>query len=696
MNPPPPAAPPPVTDEASTAFTQHFHNVNIWGNEGFVSLAGMVRGGQHLQSDADGGSGAPLPADAVERREGDISAEQTSAAMSGFVEPDWFPKALEKLRSRVVFLAGEPGSGRRTAALNLLQRHTGSFALRAVDSDADLAAWTAAGNGTRGYLIDGLLEVRTLALGSIGLENLRRQLDLVDACMVVVIDRTPQALAHLGDVLHIDPVRVSAPPPLAVLDAKLATVFPDAERRRSVLAMLPAGFLDKTLQPSLKPAQVVELATEIVRVADGDVRPETIGEHLSLHAADRAPQLLSKVRGNAQDLALLLATCVFERFDHTLVEEEAERLLTVADGRLDATAPEAGDEGAVPLNPGFVFHRSRNERLAAIAAYRAPREIHNTSTHSYVTVPVAFTRHLQGRAVLEHVWHEHREAGELLVEWLQQTPETHRRADRAGFVLGQFAQWSSGHRVLAPIERLAGSERPGHWRMAARAFGAASTDPVLATAVKNRLRGWSRAASESLRCTAALTCATEFGLARPEEALSLLHRTVTAHDDGSAKVDSAVRRALLSLFAEPALRPRVAGALHRWSCSAGPARRAACATVAQLLKTAATTREAGEWWSDHLLSGSYPGPSLIRFALMEPTTYAATREALLEWQRRAATDTRRAQAVERLVDGLALHLRGGVFRLFTDLERSASAPGAERAGQALAQWRQNTPQKGRA
>ncbi|MGK5731676.1 hypothetical protein [Streptomyces sp. URMC 124] len=699
MNPPEPAGPPPVPDEASAAFTQHFHNINIWGNQGFVSLAGMVRGGQHLRSGPDGGPGDAPPADTVERREGDISTERTTAAMSGFAEPAWFPEALRKLGTRIVFLVGEPGSGRRTAALNLLQRHTRSFALRAVDSDADLAAWSAGGAGARGYLIDGLLEARTLALGSIGFENLRRQLDRADACMVIVIDRTPQVLAHLGDVLHTDPVRASAPPPRAVLDAKLATVFPDVERRRSVLAALPAGFLDDTMQPSLKPAQVVEIATEIVRVAEGEVRPEDIGEHLSLNAVDRAPGLLNLVRGNAQDLALLLATCVFEHFDHTVVEEEAERLLTVADGRLDVTVPEPGDGSARPFNPGFVFHRSRNERLAAIGAQRAPREVHNTSAYSYVTVPVAFTRHLQGRAVLDHVWHEHREAGELLVEWLRQTPEGHHRADRAGFVLGQLAQWSSGHRALAPIEQLAASERPGHWRMAARAFGAASADPVLATAVKNRLRGWSRAASESLRCTAALTCATEFGLARPELALNLLHTAVTARDDGSAAVDSAVRRALLSLFAEPALRPRLVDVLLQWSRSAGASRSAACAAVAQLLKTAATTREPGEWWSAHLLSGDAPaGAELIRSALMEPTSFDTARAALLEWQRRATTDPRRAPAVERLVDGLARHLRGGVFRLFTDLERAAPAPGAERAGLALAQWRGTgaTPQRGHA
>ncbi|QLE74873.1 hypothetical protein FGW37_27690 [Streptomyces rectiverticillatus] len=698
MNPSAPAAPPPPTDEASTAFTQHFHNINIWDNQGFVSLAGMVRGGQHLHSDVDGGPGAPLPADAVERREGDISAEQTAAAMSGFAEPDWFGEALEKARSRVVFLVGAPGSGRRTAALNLLQRHTGSFALRAIDSDVELATWTVGETGARGYLIDGLLEPRTLALTSIALDNLRRQLDRAEACLVIVIRQTPQVLAHLKGVLHVDPVRATPPPARAVLDAKLITALPAPERREPVLAALPAGFLDETLQREPGPSQVVELVSEIVRIADGTTEAAAIGRHLSLHAADRAPQLLRSVRDSPDDLALLLATCVFEHFDHTVVEEEARRLLEVAAGRLDAAPPEAAP--ATPVeNPGFVFLRSRRERLAAIEADRGPREVRAASTHSYAVEPVAFTRHLQGRAVLDLVWREHRDAGALLVQWLQQTSSAHRpRADRAGFILGRLAQWSSGDGALAPIEQLASSSRPGDWRMAARAFGSASADPVLATAVKNRLRGWSRAASESLRCTAALTCATEFGLARPEVALALLHTTVTARDDGSDAVESAVRRALLSLFAEPALRPRVVDALVQWSRPAGAARRTACAAVAQLLKTAATVREAGEWWSAHLLSGDAPpGTELIRSALMEPTSFDNARAALLEWQRRAATDPRRGPAVERLMEALAPHLRGGVLRLFTDFERAVPAPGAERASLALAQWRgTGTPQRGHA
>ncbi|MFF5126380.1 hypothetical protein ACFY41_05485 [Streptomyces syringium] len=692
----PTATPAPLGETAASAFA-HFHTVNIWGNEGFVSLAGSVHGGQHLTSGEGIGPGAYAQAGAVERREGDISAEQTVLAMNGFVEPRWFAAAVDTLSGRLLFLVGAPGSGRRTAALNLLRRRTGSFALRAVDSDADLTTWKPGTGGARGYLVDGLLETRTMALDTIALDTLRAELHRADAYMVVVTAYTPQVIAHLGDALDAEPVRATPPPARDVLEAKLAVALPDPEGRRSTLAALPSGLLDEILQPHLGPTQVVEIATEIIQVASGGAKAEDIPEHLSFHAAERAPQLVGALRANADDLALLLATCVFEHFDHAVVEDEARRLLRVADGRLDATSPGAAEPRDGPAdNPGFAFRRSRKERLTTIGAHRASPEVCTASTYSYLSEPVAFTRHLQGRAVLEYVWREHRDAGDLLMEWLQQAPAGQGRADRAGFILGQLAQWSSGHQALQPIEDLAASARPGDWRMAARALGAASAHPVLASMIKVRLRDWSRGASESRRCVVALTCATEFGLARPELALRLLPVLVTGREDGPGPVESAVRRALLSLFAEAANRPMVIDALLKWSRSPGALRRTACAAVAQLVRTAATVREPGEWWSDHLLAGSAgadcpheqaPGLALIRAALMEQTSFEATRAAVLQWQQRSLTGSHRARAVEHLTDALAHHLRGGVFRLFTDLERAYPAPGSHRAAQALADWR---------
>ncbi|MFF4741182.1 hypothetical protein ACFY2W_35635 [Streptomyces sp. NPDC001262] len=669
--------------ETEADLVKRYDEVNIWNVGGFVSFADLVQGGQHL------GSGVFAQTEPVELREGPISAEQTALAMKGFAEPPWFAAAMERLDGRVVFLAGEAGTGRRTGALNLLQRYTRSFDLRAVEADADLTVWAAGSTQARGYLVDGLLDARVTGLDAIALDRLKAELRRADACMVVVVRATPGILAHLGDTLHTEPVRAVPPPSRAVFEAWLATALPGPGQRQAALAALPDGLLDEILKPHLAPAQVVEIVTEIVRTAKGETHAGSLREHLSFTAADRAPQLLGAVRGSAEDLALLLSTCVFEHFDHAIVEEEAERLLALAAGRLHVGGWEH-EPDAPSAAGGFAFARTRRERLTAIEAYRADEQVRSTSTYSYVTEPVAFVRHLQGRALLEYVWREYREAYGLLVEWLRQTPAADGRADRAGFILGQLAQWSSGHRALGPAEELARSDRPGDWRMAARALGAASTHPVLATAIKARLRGWSRSPVVARRCTVALACATEFGLARPETALQLLHAVLTGPGEESATVETAVRSAVLALFADEANRTRVTAALLQWSRSQStPERRAACATVAQLLRAAGPSGEAGEWWTRHLLSdsGLPPGLELIRTALMEPAAFETARTALLDWQRRAVTDPLRARVMEHLADRLAPHLRGGVLRLFTDLERAQPAPGSRKAAQALADWR---------
>ncbi|MBZ4323607.1 hypothetical protein [Streptomyces huiliensis] len=692
--PAPPECDPELGERAAEEFSHRFQTINIWGNRGFLNISDLVSGGQHADFAGDG-EPAPARGDGVEPREGDIPAERTALALEGFAEPGWFADALGRLRDdRLLFLAGEEGTGRRTAALNLLHRQTGSFDLRALDSDTDLTTWAPTAAPARGYLADGLLEPRLTALDTIALDGLRARLERADARMVVVVPRTPAALAHLGDTLHTPPVRAVPPEPRAVLDARLAAVLGGPADVAPALAALPPGLLDDILLPGLRPAQVVEIAAEIVRVVRRGADPESVREHLSFHAADRAPRLLDTLRDRPEDLALLLAACVFEHFDQTLVEEEAERLLRIADGRLGGTAPEEDADAEEPPPP--VFRRSRSERLAAIGAYAAPAEVRTTSAYSYLTQPVVFTRHLQGRAVLEHVWREHPAAASLLVEWLGSTPSEHGRGDRAGFVLGQCAQWSSGRRALGPVEELAASARPADWRLAARALGAASTDPVLATAVKARLRGWSRQGSVSRRCTAALACATEFGLARPGTALTLLRTVCDGPGDGTGAVASAVRRALLSLFAEPAGRDALLTGLVPWCRAGGATRQAACTATAHLLRTAATAREPAEWWTRHLLgtwTGGAPGEDppgleLIRCALAEPETFPAVRAALLDWQRRAADDPRRAPFVEHLADRLGAAPRGGVLRLLTAFEAARPAPGGRRAGEALAAWRQ--------
>ncbi|NEE26213.1 hypothetical protein G3M53_12165, partial [Streptomyces sp. SID7982] len=125
------------------------------------------------------------------------------------------------------------------------------------------------------------------------------------------------------------------------------------------------------LVPELVPAEVVELVTAIVE-ADGD--PDALGDvraRLSYRAEQEVPEIIAKLRGDPDALAFLLSVCVFERVDHRIVREEADRLLELSQGRLTAMLPAVDGQGAEKAerpNPDFVFRRSLTELLHAVRA----------------------------------------------------------------------------------------------------------------------------------------------------------------------------------------------------------------------------------------------------------------------------------------------------------------------------------------
>ncbi|MEU1662441.1 hypothetical protein ABZ547_02335 [Streptomyces sparsogenes] len=193
--------------------------------------------------------GTPAPA----AGEGDDRVSREDDAGFGFAEPEWFPVALRKLDSRVLFLTGAPGSGRRTTALNLLHRHSGgSKALRAVDSDMDLATWRPTHAEARGYLVDGLVPQYPLRPGMVG--NLRSLLKEAGARMVIVLPEDPELVRSLERELHVTPQVCRPAPPREVFEARLRAAVPDPARRDRLLAGLEPGLLDDLLVPELVPA----------------------------------------------------------------------------------------------------------------------------------------------------------------------------------------------------------------------------------------------------------------------------------------------------------------------------------------------------------------------------------------------------------------------------------------------------------
>ncbi|WP_107062726.1 hypothetical protein [Streptomyces hygroscopicus] len=653
---------------------------------------GSVHGGQRVSNHGHTtGPGARR----VEAREGPISEQEIGDANFGFAEPEWFPEALRRLDSGVLFLTGAPGSGRRTTALNLLHRHSGgSMALRAVDSDMDLATWRPTHADARGYLVDGLVPKYALRPGMVG--NLRGLLQEADARMVIVLPDDPDIVRSLERDLHVTPVTCRPAPPREVFDARLRAAVPDPARRNRLLAGLEPGLLDDLLTPELVPAEVAELVAAVVDSGEDGTDATGLRNRLSFLAEGEVPDLIKKLHDDADGLAFLLATCVFEGLDHRVIREEAERLLEVAEGRLDSVLPPPDDgtgdqgKGGQPRpNPHFVFRRSLEDLLRSVRAQCAPKEIRAASGYTFAVEPVRFTRQRQAETVLRYVWREYGRLSGVLTSWMDTVRNETELTQPVGRVMGMAAGWGGGRRALRHIGTLAESEHRSSRIIAAHAMGVAAKDPVLATEVKYRLRNWSGAQSHQLRSTVAYTCGTDFGLSRPDLAMRLLRGLHHGLDDeGERVVRRAVDSALVGLF-NSGSQALVFRYLAAWADREGPDAELALRNFPRLLTDVS-------WFGEQLLSeGEFAQRivDLVHRSLDDDDTFPTTAGHLITWCRMASWGEQQKEAVETLLTALAQDMRHGVFRLFVLIDRheDTDLAGRDIARQALNAWRQGEP-----
>ncbi|WP_031190280.1 MULTISPECIES: hypothetical protein [Streptomyces] len=654
--------------------------------------AGSVHGGQRVHSRS--GSEGRRPREG-RVREGPVPEAEVEAAAFGFARPDWFATALEKVKQEPLFLAGRPGSGRRTAALNLLRASCGEGApLRALDSVTELARWQPTDASARGYLMDGLFPSRPLVPAVLG--HVRSLLEEAKARMVIVLPDDAALLRRLEQDLHISPTVCVPPPPAMVFGSYFKAVVPDQRERERLLAALNRRHeLGDLLVPELVPAEVVELVTAIV-AADGD--PNALGDlgaRLSYRAEREVPELLGKLREDPDALAFLLATCVYEGLDHRLVGEEAGRLLRLSEDRLTAVLPGVDSQGAEKAerpNPDFVFRRSLTELLHAVRAVRQEREVRTEGAYAHSVEAVVFVRHRQAEAVLRHVWREYGQLSDLLVEWLREVNRSPELTRPVGQFMGKAARWGGGRRALRHIQALAESERTTSRLIAANALGIAAEDPVLVAEVRYRLHRWSLVADFRLRTTVAYACGAEFGLSRPDLALQLLHTLLLGvrgnqgeeGREGDDRVLLAVRVATLSLF-QAGNEEKVFGRLREWLGAEQ------CSTE-QVLSLFGQLLESPQWFKRKLADEATEAKlivDVISRALNTESAFDGTCAALLRWADGGRWDETLFRAVEALFIALARSMRFGEFRLFVEMDEKGADgwAGLDTARASLSRWR---------
>ncbi|MEV6424785.1 hypothetical protein [Streptomyces sp. NPDC051662] len=653
--------------------------------------SGAVHGGQRVHNGVANEGRGPREGRV---REGPVPEAEVRAAAFGFARPDWFGGALAELKKGPLFLAGRPGSGRRTAALNLLRESCGEGALlRALDSVTELDRWQPTDPSARGYLMDGLFPSRPLGPGVLG--HVRSLLKKATAHMVIMLPDDAALLRRLEQDLHVRPIRCVPPPPAMVFGSYFEEAVPDQRERERLLSALNRRHeLSELLVPELVPAEVVELVTAIV-TADGD--PDALGDlggRLSYRAEQEVPELMRKLRGDPDALAFLLAASVYEGLDHRLVSEEAARLLKLSEGRLTAELPPTDSSGAEKTgrpNPDFVFRRSLTDLLHIVRAVRQERAISTEGAYAHSVQGVVFVRHRQAEAVLRHVWREYGQLSDLLVEWLREVERSTELTRPVGQFMGRAARWGGGRRALRHIQALAESDRTTSRLIAANALGIAAEDPVLVAEVRYRLQRWSLAVGVHLRTTVAYTCGAEFGLSRPDLALRLLHDLLLgvrsrpgerSQDDG--KVLLAVRVAILSLF-QAGNEAKVFGRLVEWLDAERCDAEQVLSLFGQLLLYPG--------WFMRRLADKAPEAGaiveIVRRALNTESSFDATCAALLRWADWARWDETQFSAVENLFAALARAMRFGEFRLFVEMDETGADgwAGLKTARASLSRWR---------
>ncbi|MFF9501410.1 hypothetical protein [Streptomyces sp. NPDC014656] len=575
-------------------------------------------------------------------------------------------------------------------ALNLLRAGCGADApLRALDGVTELDRWKPADASARGYLMDGLFPARPLS--RVVLMHVRELLRKARARMVIVLPDDAALLRRLERDLRIDPVVCVPPPPSQVFDSRFEAMVPDrAERDRLLAALSHHHDLADLLVPELTPAEVAELVTALV-AADGD--PEALGDlglRLSYRAEQEVPELIRSLHEDPDSLAFLLAASVYEGLDQRVVRDEADRLAKLAGDRFTAVLPGTDADGATRgdrPNPEFVFRRSLTERLHAVRAVRQEREICAEGTYTHSVEAVAFVRHRQAEAVLRHVWREYGRLSELLVEWLRDVPRFDGLAGAAGRTMGRAASWGGGRNALGHLKELAGSERATSRIVAANALSVAAEDPVLVAEVRYRLDRWSTAANPCLRATVAHACGAEFGLARPDVALNLLHKLFLgsqSHDTKELEVRVAVDAAVLSLF-RAGNEEKVFGRLLEWLDDDHCDQERVLSLFNGMLWSP-------QWFMWNLARWTLGAQALVELAgraLNEEGSFGGACTALLYWAEASRWDEEQSKAVEKLFAALSQSMRSGEFRLFVEMDRAGADgwPGLAAARHALHRWR---------
>ncbi|MGQ4516744.1 hypothetical protein [Streptomyces sp. DW26H14] len=634
---------------------------------------GLVMGGQrHTASPpAEGVAGAgPM-------RQGPVRAKHLETARRRFVPPPPFEDALAALDSGIVVLVGEPGTGRETHALNLLAHGSEEPVLVQVDGAVNFSRWGPRAQGVHGYLV--IEPPDPFALRAWDLSRLETPLAETGARLIIVLADVPGPAGALADHWGVPVVRHHPPDARKVFRAHLADGSSD-EACTGWLRALKPGQIDELLPEGLPPRYAAQAAEAVLRlgVAGGATGAEVV-RHV---ARAEGAEVVARAQADPALRADLLAVTVYGGLHHGVVTERAGDLLALMN-----TKPEQEPHvrGAHGHSAAGSRRRPWSETLRLLGAHRVPCPGDGT------TEAVSFFWPGVSEAVWDVLCRDHTDLVPLLHAWLTRPGPEAEQVERAGRAVAAMAV-ATGGRSMEHLRDLALT--PSHLAPQVAGWCLATTvsDRAAGPAAADLLERWSATAEAPLREAVVHACHPDRGRVPEGQALCLLRQLIATvdHDTDPPSV-LAVAETLVRRFeaGDTGARTTVLRGMRDWTGSEGVPGLLTALCFPPMVNTDPA------WWSEQILVDAELASSTVQLtahALNESPTFAAMRDALLDWCAGAACAERRAQALTALFDGLVAARQPGFLRWLLAVGRGPDAmPGKEPAARALAAWRDESP-----
>ncbi|QDN83297.1 hypothetical protein FNV64_02050 [Streptomyces sp. S1A1-7] len=510
-------------------------------------------------------------------------------------------------RRSVLVILGEKGTGRRTAALRVLQK--AGVPRRQIrwllpDWDRPRTEQLPHTEG-HGFVLDLTDFPSPPEDFYTGLADYQKAAEEAGATLIILA--APDAWEP-GVQATVPSVRLARPAARKIAEAHLQYLKAD---RLDWLSSTP---LDGLLAEEAQPADAARLA-RLVAGAETDERNALAEEFKDWE------EYLKKWfedHSSADDLrerALLVAAALLEGGPAHVVMEAADHLFTKVQGVLPPGGPLAG--------------RDLSTRLEAIGASPVGE-----------SVSLDDQKHGCAEAVLKYVWQQRPPLRRVLLEWASDISAPNRVAvdhlRRIADSLAQLSLLPGGATVLTVASGWINTGRAAHTQLATEILEAMALHPVTGVGVRKQLYDWAhqKGTSEALADAVASICGGRLGQTYPRIALTRL-RLLASRPDGRGR--AAVADAVRTLAGTPERRVLVLSEILEWAESADADVRHA--GINTFLALSDITSDGFLPLSPAQDSAASPNDTLTthlfvrgwRTALLEPTTTVGAHESLAAW-----------------------------------------------------------------